>query len=322
MSDQKKYNQELQQRVERFLVDKDVSQAKAAPMMGVSQTALSQWRRSMYDKGNVEELENKIGEFFRAQDAKEQAAEKTTPYRMIREYVPTSISEDVYQLIKYCQLEKGMVVIHGDAGIGKTKGAEKFARENPASTIYIQATPSSGTLKSTLKLLARALKLPESRTNLDLIMDIREKLEGTQKVIIIDEAQHLKLTALEEIRTLSDASPITGHSGTGIVLIGNTEVYNRMTGKQEARFAQLFSRIRMNRYYSTQRVVAEDMRKLFPLLAEKERKQELEFLHGISQSKWGIRGAVNVYNNAVNNENITYKGLYSMARAMGIGILG
>lgn len=241
---------------------------------------------------------------------------------MIREYVPTSISEDVYQLIKYCQLEKGMVVIHGDAGIGKTKGAEKFARENPASTIYIQATPSSGTLKSTLKLLARALKLPESRTNLDLIMDIREKLEGTQKVIIIDEAQHLKLTALEEIRTLSDASPITGHSGTGIVLIGNTEVYNRMTGKQEARFAQLFSRIRMNRYYSTQRVVAEDMRKLFPLLAEKERKQELEFLHGISQSKWGIRGAVNVYNNAVNNENITYKGLYSMARAMGIGILG
>ena len=322
MSDQKKYNQELQQRVEKFLVDKDVSQAKAAPMMGVSQTALSQWRRSMYDKGNVEELENKISEFFRAQDAKEQAAKKTTPYRMIREYVPTSISEDVYQLIKYCQLEKGMVVIHGDAGIGKTKGAEKFARENPASTIYIQATPSSGTLKSTLKLLARALKLPESRTNLDLIMDIREKLEGTQKVIIIDEAQHLKLTALEEIRTLSDASPITGHSGTGIVLIGNTEVYNRMTGKQEARFAQLFSRIRMNRYYSTQRVAAEDMRKLFPLLAEKEHKQELEFLHGISQSKWGIRGAVNVYNNAVNNENITYKGLYSMARAMGIGILG
>lgn len=79
MSDQKKYNQELQQRVERFLVDKDVSQAKAAPMMGVSQTALSQWRRSMYDKGNVEEFENKIGEFFRAQDAKEQAAEKRLP---------------------------------------------------------------------------------------------------------------------------------------------------------------------------------------------------------------------------------------------------
>lgn len=322
MSDQKKYNQELQQRVERFLADKDVSQAKAAPMMGISQTALSQWRRSMYDKGNVEELENKISEFFRAQDAKEKAEEKKIPYQAIGEYVPTSISEDVYQLIKYCQLEKGMVVIHGDAGIGKTKGAEKFARENPASTIYIQATPSSGTLKSVLKLLARALKLPESRASLDLIIDIREKLEGTQKVIIIDEAQHLKLMALEEIRTLSDANPITGHTGTGIVLIGNTEVYSRMVGKQEARFAQLFSRVRMNRYYSTQRVSMKDMHKLFPLLSDQNQKKELEFLRGISQSKWGIRGAVNVYNNAVNNEDITYNGLYGMARAMGIGILG
>lgn len=322
MNDEKQYSQELQRRVEQFLADKQISQAKAAPMMGISQTALSQWRRSMYDKGNVEELESKISEFFRAQDAKEEAEEKKIPYQAIGEYVPTSISEDVYQLIKYCQLEKGMVVIHGDAGIGKTKGAEKFARENPASTIYIQATPSSGTLKSTLKLLARSLKLSETRSNLDMILDIREKLEGTQKVIIIDEAQHLKLSALEEIRTLSDANPISNHSGTGIVLIGNTEVYSRMTGKQEARFAQLFSRIRMNRYYSTQRVTVNDMRQLFPLLAEKENKQELEFLHGISQSKWGIRGAVNVYNNAVNNENITYKGLYGMARAMGIGILG
>ena len=45
------------------------------------------------------------------------------------------------------------------------------------------------------------------------------------------------------------------------------------------------------------------------------------FLHGISQSKWGIRGAVNVYNNAVNNEDISYDGLYAMARTMGIGLV-
>ena len=150
---------------------------------------------------------------------------------------------------------------------------------------------------------------------------IREKLEGTNKVIIIDEAQHLQLRSLEEIRTWADANPITGQQGVGIALIGNTEVYTRMVGKQEARFAQLFSRIRMNRYYSTRKVTEQDVAKLFPKLAEEGRKKELTFLHGISQSKWGIRGAVNVYNNAVNNENISYDGLYAMARTMGIGLV-
>ena len=53
----------------------------------------------------------------------------------------------------------------------------------------------------------------------------------------------------------------------------------------------------------------------------KQRQKELNFLHGISQSKWGIRGAVNVYNNAVNNEDISYDGLYAMARTMGIGLV-
>lgn len=318
----KVYNSQLQERVTQYIEQNGLSQAKAAPKMGVSQTALSQWRNSKYDNGNIEELESKLSEFFRLEDEKNTVIEKSLPFRNLQDYIPTSISEDVYKLIQYCHFEKGMVVVHGDAGIGKTKGAERYARENPTSTIYIQATPSSGTLNSILKLLARALRIPESRSKLDLMLDIRDKLESSNKVIIIDEAQHLKYAALEEIRTLSDPNTITGQTGTGIVLIGNTEVYDRMVGKQEARFAQQFSRIRMNRHYSTSRVTFDDIRLLFPTLQERKMEKELTFLHGISQSKWGIRGAVNVYNNAVNNENITYEGMFGMARGMGIGILG
>lgn len=317
----KTYNSALQARVEQFLKEKRISQAKAAPMMGISQTALSQYRRSMYDNGDIEGLENKLDEFFRTQEEQEAATEKALPYRPIQDYIPTSISEDVCKLICYCQIEKGMVIIHGDAGIGKTKGAEKFVRENPAASVYIQATPSIGTLGNLLKIIARALKVPESRNKLELMLAIRKKLEGTNKVIIIDEAQHLQLRALEEIRAWADPNPITGQPGVGIALIGNTEVYTRMVGKQEARFAQLFSRIRMNRYYSTQKVTDNDVKALFPKLADDGQEKELAFLHGICRSKWGIRGAVNVYNNAINNEDISYNGLYSMARTMGIGLV-
>ena len=133
----KEYNSALQARVEQFLKEKNISQAKAAPLMGISQTALSQYRRSMYDNGDIAALESKLEEFFRTQEEQEVNTEKALPYRPTQDYIPTSISEDVYKLIRYCQLEKGMVIIHGDAGIGKTKGAERFVRENPTASVYI-----------------------------------------------------------------------------------------------------------------------------------------------------------------------------------------
>lgn len=55
----KEYNSALQARVEQFLKEKNISQAKAAPLMGISQTALSQYRRSMYDNGDIAALERK-----------------------------------------------------------------------------------------------------------------------------------------------------------------------------------------------------------------------------------------------------------------------
>lgn len=315
------YNKALQAKLEQYIQNSGISQAKLAPQVGVSQTALSQYRNSKYDKGDITELERKLEEFFRAQETAQAMEEKAAPYRPTVDYIPTSISEDVYQAIKYCQVQRGMTILHGDAGLGKTRGAERFIRENPNSAIYITVTPTCGTLGNMMKLLARALHIQETRNKLELMLNIREKLEGTNKVIIIDEAQHLKLSALEEIRSLSDPNSITGEKGTGICLIGNTEVYTRMMGKQQAQFAQLFSRIRMNRYYSTRQVTPEDIQALFPKLAEEGDKKELDFLLGISQSKWGIRGAVNVYNNAVNNEDISYEGLYNMARNMGIGLV-
>ena len=90
--------------------------------------------------------------------------------------------------------------------------------------------------------------------------------------------------ALEQIRTLADPNSITGTKGVGIVLIGSTEVYSKMKGKQEAQFAQLFSRIKMSRYYSTSNVTDDDVEKLFPVLKKQGMKKELGFLKGICKS--------------------------------------
>ena len=310
----------IKQRLEDYMKESGISQARIAPLMGVSMTALSQYRNGKY-RGDSNAVESKIEEYLKTVEAQKEYKEKIHDYKSNEDYIPISTSEDVYKMIRYAQLNGGIAVAHGDAGIGKTKAAQKFVRENPAQAIYIEVSPIAGTLTNMLRMLARALKLPQSTNKFNLMMDISDKLEGTNKVIIIDEAQHLKLSAIEQIRTLADPNSITGTKGVGIVLIGNTEVYSRMKGKQEAQFAQLFSRIKMSRYYSTLNVTDKDVEMLFPMLKEKSMTKELNFLLGVCKSKWGIRGATNVYENAINNEDISVDGLFAMARTLGIEVI-
>lgn len=324
MVNTKQYDTELQAQLERFLKEENLSQAKASGVLGISQAALSQYRRSMYDKGDIEAVENKLREFFKIRQEKNWNAQKAEPFKAgaTNGYIPTSISEAAYKMIRYCQLEKGIVVIDGDAGIGKTRAAAKFLKDNPTTTVYVKATPSTGSTRSLLKLIAKTLKIPENQRTEDLSGAIQEKLRETDKVIIIDEAQNLKFLALEEIRGWVDEDIFTGKPGVGIVLIGNVEIYNRLLGKQEATFAQQFSRTALHSRYRTSDVRREDVAQFFPILQEKGMQKEIDYLLSISHSKWGIRGMVRVFNNAVNNEDISFGGLEKMANTMGIRFLG
>lgn len=69
-----------------------------------------------------------------------------------------------------------MVVLHGDAGVGKSKGAQKFLRDHPTNAVGISITPSTGTLNGSIKLLARALRVPECRNKMDQMMALRSAL--------------------------------------------------------------------------------------------------------------------------------------------------
>lgn len=315
------YRTDLQEKLERYLKEEKLSQNRAAPILGISTSALSQYRRSSYE-GDVESIENRLEEFFRIREEREENRRKAESYQpgetLQNGYVPTSISEAAYKLIRYCQLEKGIVVIDGDAGIGKTKAAAKYLADNPTAAVYVKASPSTSSVRSLLKLIARGLKLPENQRTEDLAGSIQEQLRQTDRVLIIDEAQNLKFMALEEIRGWVDEDAMSGRAGVGIVLIGNVEIYNKMLGRQEAVFAQQFNRVRFHGRYSTMDIKLTDIEKFFPALKEKRMEKELSFLHAISRSKWGIRGMVSVFNNAVRAEDVSLRGLELMAGSMGI----
>jgi DNA transposition AAA+ family ATPase len=65
---------------------------------------------------------------------------------------------------------------------------------------------------------------------------LRRRLDGTQGLVIIDEADHLGAETLEELRLLQEATRV------GLVLMGNHRVYSNMTGgNRTVEFARLFS---------------------------------------------------------------------------------
>lgn len=119
----------------------------------------------------------------------------------------------------------------------------------------------------------------------------------------------MTLKTLELVRSLND------EASTSIVLIGNAMVYNKLLGRQQSEFAQLFSRIGIKLHVITDNFSLEDMEKLFK---DNLNDSSTKYLLEIAKGKYGLRGAINVYINAGNNGDTSKKGLKAIAYAMGI----
>jgi len=298
---QKVCDTQLQQRLEAYIVEMG-GQRRAADSIGYSEAVISTYRRGKY-VGDIAKLEGKLREIF---GNLEQAASLYN----IDDYVSTSISRRVYETVRVCHLKGGLAIECGDAGIGKTKAAQKYISDYPNSSIYVTVNPCLVSISAFLKLLCRHMKIPTGRKD-DMWFDIESQLRGGRKVLIIDEAQHLPIKTIESIRAFFDCNP-----ELGIVLIGNAETVTQRSGRNRESFAQIKNRTKMTEIRRTAQITGEDIKLLFPELLN--HKKEIDFLHMVAQSEQAIRGAVNLFSNASDNENTTYDGLLAMARAMHI----
>jgi DNA transposition AAA+ family ATPase len=296
----KSYDPEVQRQLEEYILNVG-SQTKAAELLNYSTAALSQYRKSKY-AGDVAAMEARLREIFGNQDQ----AQGLHPSPG---FVPTSISRQVYDTIRICHLKGGLAIECGDAGIGKTKAAEKYVGDYPNSAALISVNPCFTSISSLLKFICRRLKLPAGRKD-DMWLALDEHLRGGPKVLIIDEAQHLSVKTIDTLRSFFDSNP-----DLGIILIGNAETVSNRGHSRES-LAQIRNRTKFTEIRHTTHITKADMQLLFPALAGREK--EIELLHVIAQSEQGVRGAVNLYGNALDNEDTSYEGLLAMAKEMKI----
>lgn len=295
---------ELLEKVEVLQKERKLTQNGVAQLIGVSKTALSQAKTGKLK--NPQKFFDTLASYF---EVKEKA--KLTYSEL--EYVRTSISEQIYDVIAMCQVKGGLAVACGDAGIGKTKAAQKFVADNPSNSFLITINPCLTNVKSLLKTIADRIGAGQEKSVNDLWFSIANKLsDGT--VLIFDESQHLTVKTIEVLRSFSDYFNDKGQT-LGICFMGNVETITRMGGKR-AEFAQISNRTKQRKFYRNTEIQREDICRLFPVLELENMDAEIDFLLRIARTPQAIRGVMNLFSNAYDNDNITLDGLIGMAHHM------
>jgi len=123
----------------------------------------------------------------------------------------------------------GFVVITGEIGAGKTTLLEEFVSELDDSVVVARLSQTQVTAIQFLQsLLVQFGARPFNMRKAELLDTLNHHLqsilaEGRRVLIIIDEAQNLDPTVLEEIRMLSDVGP-GGVRVVCIILAGQPEL--------------------------------------------------------------------------------------------------
>jgi len=294
-------NKELQQQLRDYISTSAGSQVKAAKQLKVSNSYISDYLANKF-KGDLDNFENKLREAFGNKTAAEQL--KSAAVGDI--YKPTSISTGVYETIRLCHLKGGLAIECGDAGIGKTMACQKYAENCPTTAIYVAVNPCLVTLNAFLKLLCREMKIQTSGRKDEMWFRLADSFAGERKVLIIDEAQHLPIKTIEAIRAFFDNNPLLG-----ICLVGNIETVTNPGWSRETA-AQIRNRTKLTEIRHTSEVQSKDIEMLFPEITQDQKA--IDLIMRIARSKEGIRGAMNVFSNAVDNDNITYSGLLTVAK--------
>ena len=187
-------------------------------------------------QGDNDAIARKLFQFMQAVEAvsKRQLSIPTDPG-----YFETPTSERLLTLLQIAHMGRITVAATGP-GTGKTKTIEEYSERAQPCWIATMK-PSTARLNQMILEVHKAMGLePRTMSSAPGSRIVIERVKGRKALLIIDEANHLGIEAIEEIRSWHD------ETGVGICLLGNEELLNRIeTGRHRDQFARLNRRIAM-----------------------------------------------------------------------------
>jgi DNA transposition AAA+ family ATPase len=216
-------------RLRDYLEATKLSQSAVAKGIGVAGSAISSYLKGRYP-GDVPALEKRLEKYL---DLQEERLE--TGVSDSRQVVRTAAYTQIQGFLHQVQRRGRFGIAFGNAGTGKTTALRAYADDNPGLSLLIEADHGY-TARTLFAELCDRLNLEQRGGLHDLLTRVVDKLSGSQRLIIVDEAEHLPYRALELIRRVRDKA------GVGVVLAGMPRLLRNLRGDAH-HFAQLYSRI-------------------------------------------------------------------------------
>lgn len=201
--------------------DPALSQTSVAAALDCSPSVLSQWLRGIY-KGDNEGVTLAVQQWL-ALRAEGAAVARAMPDDM--PWYSTETAERIWTRLRLAHHAPDICVIDGAAGVGKTCTARHYADSYPG-VWHATMSPDCAGVATALEEISEAMELEVTggaAAHRRAILK-RIKAAGGAALLIIDEAQHLGVAALDEVRTLHD------RAGCGIAYLGNAGIWSQLVG--------------------------------------------------------------------------------------------
>lgn len=217
----------LQEQLQDFLKKAGASAASVARDIGYSPSAVSQWLSGKY-QGNITDLETAVQGYLSLQ------SDKNSLKAVDISFVPTVNARIAFGMLRRAQIDHKIVLITSESGLGKTESVKEYTRRTP-NAILIETDPSFSS-KILLAYLHKKLGYSGHGTKFSMMQDLIGALTGSNRLIIIDEADRLGYESLELLRRLHDKTKI------GMALVGAPVLVENIRGSR-GEFAQLYTRV-------------------------------------------------------------------------------
>lgn len=158
----------------------------------------------------------------------------------LNRFVETSVWSVVLAACKRAHVYRGFAVVSAYVGTGKTTAVKRYVETHP-SAVLLEATPNmtAAIMLTELAELTGAIVHKASKwtdgTQADKMRAIINTLKGTDRLLILDEAETVTPQCLEVIRRVSDKAEV------GVVLSG-TQRLKPLVKDPLGRFGQVSSR--------------------------------------------------------------------------------
>ena len=238
---------DLRKEFKTFLEVNDLKQAHVARSLGLSPAVISTWLKGEY-RGDNETLEKKISQFMANFNIKRVEVQE--------EIVKTRDLVSAHFVMDEAVVGREMAVLYGNPGTGKSVAVKEWVKEHPEA-ILIEVIPGMR-VKSLLQEIARKLGIDANAKAEELVVQISKEFKRRDGVLVIDEAEHLSVTALENVRRIWDFSRVP------IILVGTYGLIKNLKGNR-GELLQLYSRIKGK--WEFKELSEDDFKKLFGSLA-------------------------------------------------------